>query len=119
MKKRVKKYAADFKLKVVMEYIRGEANQTELSQKYGMPTCTIRGWIGNFLDNAENVFAEKRKDKEFKETIQAKDKQIEELHKTVGELTVENNWIKKNIRSLGFHFRKNMITRENVCQQYG
>lgn len=113
MKKKIKEYSPDFKLKVVMEYIRGESNQTEFSQKYGMPTYTIRCWISHFLDNVKNVFAEKRKDKEFKESIRSKDKQIEELHKTVGELTVENNWIKKNIENLGFHFRKNMIIRGN------
>lgn len=106
MKKKVKEYSPEFKLKVVMEYIRGETKQTELSQKYGMPACTIRGWITHFIDNAENVFAEKRKDKEFKESIQAKDEQIEDLHKTVGELTVENNWIKKKHKEFGIPLPK-------------
>lgn len=101
MKKKIKEYSPDFKTKVVLEYIRGESNQTELSQKYGMPTCTIRAWISHFIDNADSVFEDKRRDREIKEKIQEKEKQIEQLHKMVGELTVENNWIKKKHKEFG------------------
>jgi putative transposase len=106
MKKKIKEYSSDFKTKVVLEYLRGEANQTELSQKYGMPTCTIRTWIAHFLDNADSVFEDKRRDKEAKGKMQEKEKQIEQLHKMVGELTVENNWIKKKHKEFGIPLPK-------------
>ena len=106
MKKKVKEYSADFKTKVVLEYLRGEANQTELSQKYGMPTCTIRTWINHFLDNADCVFEDKKREKEVKDQIKSKEKQIEQLHKMVGELTVENNWIKKKHKEFGIPLPK-------------
>ncbi|MDD3149381.1 MAG: hypothetical protein PHV68_00975 [Candidatus Gastranaerophilales bacterium] len=56
---------------------------TLLAQKYGMPTCTIRTWVNHFLDNADSVFENKKRDKEVKAQIKFKEKQIEQLPQMV------------------------------------
>jgi transposase-like protein len=104
--KKVKEYAPDFKFKVVLEMLKQESTQTELSQKYGIPTCTLRAWHNQFLENGESLFTGRKQDKVFKDQIKSKEKEIEELHKTVGELTVTVNWVKKKCKQAGLPISK-------------
>jgi len=104
--KKVKEYAPDFKFKVVIELLKQESTQTEISQKYGIPTCTLRSWYNQFLENGDSIFTGRKQDKIFKDEIKSKEREIEELHKTVGELTVVNNWIKKKSRQAGLPIPK-------------
>jgi transposase-like protein len=104
--KKVKEYSAEFKFKVVLELLKQENTQIEISQKYGIPTCTLRAWYNQFFESGDSVFTGKKQDKIFKDEIKAKEKEIEELHKTVGELTVANNWMKKKSRQAGLSIPK-------------
>jgi transposase-like protein len=101
MSKKVKEYSPEFKIKVVMELLKQENTQTEISQKYKIPTCTLRAWYNQFLNNAEVVFSGRQQDKILKDEIKSKEKEIDELHKTVGQLTVTVNWIKKKSKQAG------------------
>lgn len=104
--KKVKEYSAEFKFKVVSEMLKQESTQTEISQKYGIPTCTLRAWYNQFLENGEAVFTGRKQDKIFKDEIKSKEKEIDELHKTVGELTIVNNFVKKKFRENGIPIPK-------------
>jgi putative transposase len=104
--KKAKEYSAEFKFKIVMELLKQEKTQTEISQQHGIPTCTLRAWYNHFLENGEAVFAGRKQDKIFKDEIKSKEKEIEELHKTVGELTVINNWVKKKFKQTGISIPK-------------
>lgn len=104
--KKVKEYLPEFKFKVVMELLRQENTQIEISQKYGIPTCTLRAWHNQFIENGESIFMGRKQDKIFKDELKSKEKEIEELHKTVGELTVVNNWMKKKSRQAGLPIPK-------------
>ena len=106
MTKKVKKYTPEFKTKVVMELLREKATQNKLSQKYGILTCTMRAWYNLFLDNAESLFTGRQQDKTYRDTIKEKVKEINELHQTVGELTVSVNWLKKKYREVGIEYPK-------------
>jgi putative transposase len=106
MSKKVKEYEAEFKFKVALELLKQETTQTEISQKYGIPTCTLRAWYNQFLENGDSVFTGRKQDKIFKDEIKSKEKEIEELHKTVGELTVANNWMKKKSKQAGLSIPK-------------
>jgi transposase-like protein len=106
MSKKVKEYSPEFKFKVVMELLRQEKTQAEVSQQHGIPPCTLRAWYNQFLENGESVFTGRKQDKIFKDEIKSKEKQIEELHKTVGQLTVSVNWVKKKYKENGLSFPK-------------
>lgn len=106
MSKKVKEYNAEYKFKIVKELLKQEKTQIEISQEYGIPTCTLRAWLNHFLENGESVFTGRKQDKIFKDEIKAKEKEIEELHKTVGQLTVTVNWVKKKYRENGLSFPK-------------
>ncbi len=104
MSRKAKEYSPEFKFKIVKEILRQEKTQTELSQEHGMPPCTLRAWLNQFLENGDSVFTGRNQDKIFKDEIKSKEKEIEELHKTVGQLTVTVNWIKKKYRENGLSF---------------
>lgn len=100
-KKKAKEYSPEFKFKIVKELLRQEKTQTEISQQHGMPPCTLRAWLNQFLENGESVFTGRQQDKTLKDEIKSKEKEIEELHKTVGQLTVTVNWMKKKSKQAG------------------
>ena len=101
MSKKVKEYSPEFKFKVVTELLKQEKTQTEVSQQYGIPPCTLRAWYNQFTENGESVFTGRKQDKIFKDEIKSKEREIEELQKIVGQLTVSGNWVKKKYKEAG------------------
>lgn len=73
-----------FRHYIVKEHLRQEKTQTEISQQHGMPPWTLRAWLNQFVENGETVFTGRQQDKTLKDEIKSKEKEIEELHKTVG-----------------------------------
>jgi transposase len=82
-----KRYSAEFKAKVALEAIRGEATISELVSKHGMHQTLINSWkrqavegmAGVFLNKAE-VFAAEREG------------ELEKLHAKIGQLVVERDY---------------------------
>ena len=87
-----KNYSAKFKAKVALEAIKEEKTMAELSSKYSVHRAVIQRWKTAALEGIEGVFNQKG-DKE----IQSDKKLIDELYRQVGQLTVEKDWLKKNL----------------------
>ncbi len=100
----VKEYSPEFKTKIVLEALREEQTQAEICSKYQIPSSTLGGWVKHFLDNADTVFKGKQIEKQHKEKLDKKEKHIDELHKTIGELTVSVNRLKKKHRDAGIPY---------------
>jgi transposase len=94
-------YTPEFKAKVAIEALKEDKTLAELSSEYGVSVNTIMSWKSEFLDNSVLIFDRKNSEKRKDEELKAKDKQIEELYKEVGHLTVKVNWAKKKVRELG------------------
>jgi len=47
--------------------------------------------------------------KEYKDKIKEFEKQIEEYAKTVGQLTVERNWLEKKLKSLDLSTKRRLV----------
>ncbi|PMP85573.1 MAG: hypothetical protein C0174_03970 [Thermodesulfobium narugense] len=62
---------------------------------------SIQQWEKQFLENASLVFEEAVPVKKYKEQVNEKDKQIEDLQKALGKATIERDWILKKVKSLG------------------
>ena len=87
MKKR-KSYASGFKTKVVLEVLQERATVQEIGRKYDLHPSQISSWKSQFLSNASTVFekgASKTED----------DKEKDALFKKVGQLQIENDFLKK------------------------
>ena len=107
-KRKVKEYSADFKTKVVLEVLRQDQTQAEIASKYQISAANISMWLKHFLENAEDVFNGKQIAKKHKAELKKKEENIEELHKTIGELTVSVKWLKKKHTEFGIPYPQEM-----------
>jgi transposase len=94
-------YTPEFKAKVAIEALKEEKTMAELSSEYGVNVNSIISWKKEFLENSALIFDRKNSEKRKEEELKAKDKQIDELYKEVGQLTIKVNWAKKKVRELG------------------
>ena len=94
MKQKRRKFNPEFKTKVVLEALSERLTLTELAQKYELHPNQITLWKREFLDRAPEVFS--KGDKAQKAEQDSK-QETEELYKTIGQLKVEVDWLKKKL----------------------
>jgi len=90
MIKEKKNYGASFKTKVVLEALKERESVSELAQRFGVSQTLISNWKKAFMENASTLFEPKGKVKDT-------EKQADELYKQIGQLKVENDWLKKKL----------------------
>lgn len=91
-----RKFSAGFKAKVAIEAIKNQKTLAELSQQYEVNSVTISKWKAEFLENMAVVFEHGQ---EKKSTQGAPE--LEDLYAQIGQLKVENDFLKKSARRLG------------------
>jgi transposase-like protein len=87
-----RKFSKEFKTKVVLEALKERTTIEELAKKYELQPSQIRLWKSQALSNFGNVFQS--------DSSNEKEKQIdtEKLYAQIGQLKVENDFLKKNLR---------------------
>lgn len=90
-----KSYTGKFKAKVAIDVIREQETIKELSSKYQIHRALLTRWKKEAIEGLPGIFsASGKKDKQG-------DKQmIEELYKQIGQLKVENDWLKKKVETI-------------------
>ena len=88
-----RKHSTSFKAKVAIEAIKKEKTIAQLSSEYGVHPNQIRQWKKRVLEELPNIFSH-NPDKSKKEQEQIQD----ELYKQIGQLKVELDWLKKNLK---------------------
>ncbi|MDM9632837.1 transposase [Robiginitalea aurantiaca] len=88
-----RKFTSKFKTKVVLEALKERHSLAELAQKYQLHPTQISSWKRDFLEGAEQVFESGKKDKRSDA-----EKKNDQLLKTIGELKVENDFLKDALR---------------------
>ncbi len=96
MEKKRKQYTPEFKLKVVLESLQRETTIEEVRQKFGVSTSMIHRWRQEFQEKAAGIFVDKH-DPRQKAQAQgfAPGESPDDLKKLIGELTVQNDILKK------------------------
>ena len=85
-----KRYEASFKARVAIAAVRGDKTVTELASHFGVHCTLVAQWKRKLLDNVEQLFLDPgNAEKEDREGL------VEELHKQIGQLHVELDWLKK------------------------
>lgn len=85
-----KRYEAAFKARVALAALKDDRTLSELASEFGVHGNLISQWKRRLLSNVTQVF-EERPD-EAQRDHQAV---IEELHRQIGQLHVELDWLKK------------------------
>ena len=91
-----KHYDKEFKAKVALEAIRGEKTIQEIATSYSVHPNLVSLWKRQLLESAGVVFEKEGKGKE----TQAAERRQEELYKQIGQLQVENEFLKKTHKKL-------------------
>lgn len=95
MKKQTRrKFTPAFKAKVALEAVKNQHTLAELATKYEVSPVIISRWKSEFLENMSAAF-----EKSGSEASDAVDTQ--ELYAQIGQLRVENEFLKKSCRKLG------------------
>lgn len=86
--KRRKKYTSGFKTKVVLEALQERETIQEIAKKHELHPNQISTWKSQFLANANSIF-------EKGATKSDDEKERDALFKKVGQLQIENDFLKK------------------------
>ena len=88
-------YSAKFKADRVLEVLREEEQLGEIAARYNLNPNMLRNWKREFIEKSSMVFDETRRNKEMTAKEREMEAKQEELLKTVGQLTLERDWLKK------------------------
>lgn len=89
-----RKFKSDFKAKVAIECIREQKTIEEICKKYELHPTQANLWKKEFLANAPAIFDKEKSVSTQEET----DQKFQELYAQIGQLKVENDFLKKKLR---------------------
>ena len=92
MKTGKRQHSAQFKVKVVLEALRGEEAVGVIAARHEIHPTQINKWKRQFLEAMPGVFGQPAERKEEKESALR-----DSLYRQIGELQVENSWLKKKL----------------------
>lgn len=85
-----RKFTSEFKFKVVVEALSERYSLQELGRKYEVHPNQITTWKSQFIKNGQGIF-----DRTVKDAKSEAEEKEERLLKTIGQLKVENDFLKK------------------------
>jgi transposase-like protein len=80
----IKRWTAKRRATLVIEILRGQTTIADAARTHGLKASDIELWKDTFLTHGENALRSNPRDE-----LEVKEKKIEQLHKKVGELTME------------------------------
>ena len=87
-----KRYAADFKAKVVLEALRGDQTLSQLARKHGIHKVMISAWRKKAINGLAIVFAGPSKT-----NGSVRSAEMQKLHAKIGQLVVERDGLAKTM----------------------
>ena len=110
MSRKRRNFSAKFKSDLVIELLKGEKDLNTLATENNIQPNLLRNWKREFLNNASAVFDDKREEN-LKEKLVEERKEKAEYAKKVGQLTMQVDWLKKNLKKFA-----DPTTRVNLVQ---
>lgn len=90
----IKKYEPELKAKVALEAIKNQKSIVEICSEYKIPTTNLYDWRDRALVRLKELFIEESENIRKQRIL---GQEIENLHKVIGELAVENSYLKKKL----------------------
>ena len=94
-------YSAEFKSKVVLDVLQGNKEINEIAPEYGIHPNLVRSWKKDFVNNAQRVFDESKREKEIRRREEELELERDEMLKTIGQLTLELDFLQCCFRKAG------------------
>ena len=94
MKAKRRKFTAAFKAQVALSALQERETLAELSKRFDVHPNMISKWKREILERSSVVFETKTQDNDFEQ-------EREKLYAKIGQLQVERDWLKKNLRKVG------------------
>lgn len=92
-------YTAEYKASVVLRVLREEETTGEIAASEGLNPVMISRWKTEFLERAAMVFD--RKPTQAERELASEKERTADLERKVGQLTIENDWLKKKSAEVG------------------
>jgi transposase len=89
-----RKFTAEFKAKVALEALKEQKTLAQLAEQYELHPTQITEWKKQAQQRMAGVFGETKGEKEGK----ASEDQLEKLYAQIGQLKVENDFLKKKLK---------------------
>lgn len=89
-----KKHSSNFKARVAIEAIKERESLRELSQRFEVSQSQISKWKTEFLSQSSLVF-------DRNNVIDEVQEDTTKLYTKIGQLEMENDFLKKNLKKLG------------------
>ena len=96
MAKQRRTYTNEFKARVALEALSGEKTLNELAAEHQVLSQQIKTWKNELQGRAAELFDKKKKTPEI-DSVQ-KEQITSPLFQQIGELKVENDWLKKKLK---------------------
>lgn len=103
-----KRHNAEFKSKVAVEAIKEHKTLNELTAEYGVHATQISNWKKQALAVIPTAFNTKQQANE-----QAQQAIIDELHRQLGQVISERDWLKKKVLTATLSTRKQLLEPDN------
>ena len=103
-------FSAEFKTNLVLQLLKGEKELNVLAVENDIQPNLLRNWKKEFLTNASLAFDNKREDN-LREKLAEERKEKAEYAKKVGQLTMQVDWLKKNLKKF-----VDLTTRVNLVR---
>ena len=103
-------FSAEFKTNLVLQLLKGGKELNVLAVENDIQPNLLRNWKKEFLTNASLAFDNKREDN-LREKLAEERKEKAEYAKKVGQLTMQVDWLKKNLKKLS-----DLTTRVNLVR---
>ena len=98
-----KQYPPAFKVDIVLEVLREEKELGEIAAEHNLNPNMVRNWKAEFLKKADSIFEGNRKaEKEEKRKEEALEKEKAQMLKTIGQLTLERDFLQDCFRRKGY-----------------
>jgi len=91
MSNKRRKHTAEFKAKVALAAIKNEETTAQLAQRFNVHPTMISAWKKALLEGAGDIFDKTQR------TQKQTDAKIDELHRQIGQLKVENDFLSKKL----------------------
>jgi transposase-like protein len=85
-----RKFTPAFKAKVALEGLRGEKTASEIGRSFAIHPNLVGIWKRQALEGLPDLFGRPREQRRAEE-----DAERDELHRKIGQLKVELDWVKK------------------------